>query len=114
MGTPRTYIGACDACDETLHSGDVGAIVYTSLGYGCVCEACARIPTNLSFLTSDVGPIVANPHAASARWQPWTVVAAPNSPTALLRTRRAAGTLGAYASDSALMDAARRYVSEVS
>ena len=110
MNATRSYVGGCEACDETLHSGDVGAIVYTDLGYGTVCEACARVPANFSFLTTDVGPIVAN---VGSRWQPWTVVSAPDSPTARLRSRIAAGNLGRYADDSALVDAARRYVSEV-
>lgn len=70
MNATRSYVGGCEACDETLHSGDVGAACYTDLGYHVLCEACARIPANASFLVSPIGPIV---RCESSRFQHWTV-----------------------------------------
>ena len=72
MSALREYIGGCEACDETMHVGDVGAACYAGLGLGyCVlCESCARIPGNASFLVSPIGPLV----ACDSGWQRWTVL----------------------------------------
>ena len=66
LATERHYIGICWLCDEPLHTGDAGAVVYDA-GYAPICAACAE--RNRWAICTDIGPLRRTPD----RWCPWTV-----------------------------------------
>lgn len=69
MSAGRAYIGTCWTCDEELHTGDVGGIVYDA-GYEPVCEPCAR--RNAWALSDPIGTLIRT--GLSSPWCTYTTI----------------------------------------